>query len=121
MILHQPIFEHLELLVEFGQARLHLGTQLGQTAVVVAHRLAHVALLGRLNLDHALGIDLVDLAQPLVTLRLGGGKRLAILLLGAFQLFVAAGRDALALFFERRIDQAAAVRGQGVGSRPAYA
>ena len=77
--------------------------------------LAHVALLRRLDLDHPLGIDLVDLAQLLVALGLGGGERLAIVLLGAFQLVVAAGGDALALLFESGIDQAAAVRGQGIG------
>ena len=82
---------------------------------------AHVALLGRLNLDHPLGVDLVDLAQPFVALGLGGGERLAIVLLDAFQLFVAAGGDSLAFFLELGVDQAAAVGGRAHRRRPATA
>ena len=66
---------------------------------------AQVALLGRLDLDHPLGIDLVDLAQPLVALGLGGGERLAIAFLGPFQLFVAAAAMLLACLFEAGVDQ----------------
>ena len=89
------------------------------TAIVLIDARSHVALLGRLDFDHPLGVDLVDLAQLLVALGLGGGKCLAIVFLDALQLVVAASGDFLAFLLEGGIDQAATVCGQriGVGQR----
>ncbi len=47
-------------------------------------------LLGRLDLDHPLGVDLVDLAEPLVALGLAVGDGLAVVVFRPFQVLVAA-------------------------------
>ena len=71
--------------------------------------------LRRLDLDHLVGVNLVDLAQLFVACGLGGGERLAIVFLDAFQLFVAAGGDLLALLLESGVDHAAAESRQRIG------
>ncbi len=73
-----------------------------------------VALAGGLDLDHLVGVDLVDLAEVLVAAGFGGGEGLAIGVLGALQVFFAAGGDLLALFLEFGRDLDAAIGGECV-------
>ena len=79
-----------------AEVPLGLGRELGHLPVVGLDGLAHLAGLGRLDLDDLPGVDLVDLAEPLVADRLAGGDRPGVVLLGALQVLLVAGGQALA-------------------------
>ena len=114
------LLEGLVLLVELGQAGLgpaSAARPCGGRAASMASRISRCCVVWTSTIR--VGVDLVDLAEPLVALGLGGGERLAIALLGPFQVFVAAGGDALALLFERARRPGRGSRRSGHRRRPA--
>ena len=60
------LLEGLVVLFELGQVALGLGGDLGHPPLVGLDGLAHLAGLVGLDVDHSLGVGLVDLADPLV-------------------------------------------------------
>ena len=113
------LLECLYFSSSLAEVALGLGRELGHLSVVGLDRLAHLAGLVGLDLDHPLGVDLVDLAEPLVADRLAGGDGTAWFSLACFRSssWRAARRLRLGSSLARRPGPAVGVQAVGVGER----